>query len=162
MAVVRSHCEAVFPQANSCEVRSPGETVFSRANSRGYDHLARQCSFEQMAVAKPSTFMTKASNVACIEKSMIQFEKVHTNDGDNFKPVPGIYMAPVDGIYVFNLAAILSDGVELGISHNGDVVGQADSDMKSTTVVIELKTEDTIYVKVNLTPEMHYYQTAHS
>ncbi|XP_053380188.1 uncharacterized protein LOC123561644 [Mercenaria mercenaria] len=90
----------------------------------------------------------------------VVFDTVHTNIGNGYKPGPGIFVAPVDGTYSINLVAssstkATSAHLHLHMMHNTSKVGYIFLDhnsdrwlLRSATIVLELKAEDTIYVKI--------------
>ncbi|XP_053381095.1 complement C1q tumor necrosis factor-related protein 3-like [Mercenaria mercenaria] len=90
----------------------------------------------------------------------IVFDTVHTNVGDGYKPGPGIFVAPVNGTYNINLVAssstkASSSALHLYIMHNEVQIGYVFLDynsdkwlFRSTTAVVELIADDTVFVKV--------------
>ncbi|XP_053380321.1 collagen alpha-2(VIII) chain-like [Mercenaria mercenaria] len=92
--------------------------------------------------------------------TIVVFDIVHTNDGDGYKPGPGIFIPPVTGTYNINLVAssgtkLASEYLHLYIMHNTTKVGyiflDANSDyslIRSTAIVLELQAGDSVFVKV--------------
>ncbi|XP_045210152.2 complement C1q tumor necrosis factor-related protein 3-like [Mercenaria mercenaria] len=111
---------------------------------------------------QPVAFMAElpANLVSPPIGTTVVFSTVHTNVGHGYKPGPGIFVAPVDGTYSISLVAssspkATSANLHLYIMYNTSHVGYIFLDhnsdrwlLRSTTIVLELKAEDTIYVKI--------------
>ncbi|KAL4237578.1 hypothetical protein ACF0H5_002292 [Mactra antiquata] len=111
---------------------------------------------------RPSAFMAQLSNHMKDPtiNTVVVFDAVITNIGNDYKPQSGMFIAPSKGIYSFNLVAsstIKARGhmLHLFMMHNDEMIGyifldsnDVHSIIRSTSAVVDMNPGDVIFVKI--------------
>ncbi|KAL4237586.1 hypothetical protein ACF0H5_002300 [Mactra antiquata] len=111
---------------------------------------------------RPSAFMAQLSNHMNDPpiNTVVVFDAVITNIGNDYKPQSGLFTAPSKGIYNFNLVASSSTKarnhmLHLYMMHNDKKIGYIFLDsndvhfiIRSTSAVVDMDSGDVIFVKI--------------
>ncbi|XP_060598045.1 heavy metal-binding protein HIP-like [Ruditapes philippinarum] len=107
----------IFSGQSKCDVEDlePGQCL----SKFDYDYKVMQKLFylekqiDELKKQKTSTGVTHVAFMAELSKDIVDppadsrvvFDTVHTNVGDGYLAGPGVFIAPVDGAYCFNVVA---------------------------------------------------------
>nr|CBX41727.1 putative C1q domain containing protein MgC1q78 [Mytilus galloprovincialis] len=116
--------------------------------STGSDNCSHQTAKQIPAF---SASMTNAKVLGATE--ILQFDKVWTNNGNDYDPNTGIFKAPLKGVYQFSFTVMSSRGKKLRVYlwHNGNrLVGVYPGigyNEGTANIVLNLQKGDRVYVK---------------
>ncbi|KAL4237588.1 Cerebellin 12 [Mactra antiquata] len=144
-------------------VRLEKEILESRNKIKDLEQIVEECKSNRKDIEqRPSAFMAQLSsnmNDPAIN-TVVVFDAVITNIGNDYKLQSGMFIAPSKGIYSFNLVATSSrksrgNTLHLYMMHNNNLIGYIFLDendvhyvIRSTIAVVTMESGDSVFVKI--------------